>query len=228
METFDGPYDLLLTLTTERKVDISAISLGAVTDEFITRFNNESIAPDQVADFVVVAATLLLCKLNELLPELAAEDEEEINELADRLRIYQLYRQQAATWRERMGEVRLLPGPEQLAVDPAAPALPDVTGQDVARAFSQAKAKLPQPVNKQRHLRPTGRSLKECLGVLRERVARVEQLTFGEAVTGEDRQTQAVSFLALLQLSREQEVRLEQEASFAPIVFKLSKLKAIS
>ena len=217
METFDGPYELLLELTNERKIDLSTISLAAVTDAFVARLETESLAPEQVADFLVVAATLLLCKLKELLPSVTPEEEEELTVLADRLRVYQRYRDQAALWQVQWGGQRLMPGPARLLLKPEALPLPAVTSAQLVAALQRVKEKLPPPLDKRRHLRPPGRSLQQCLKVLRQRIAEARQLTFGEAVKHEERASQAISLLALLELSRQNEVALKQTESFGTI-----------
>src|SRR5690242_10489911 len=95
VEQFEGPYDLLLELIQQQKLDISTISLQAITDSFLIYVKGGEIAPETQADFLVVAATLLLLKIKRALPTLEPAEEEEISQLTDRVRIYQLYRVQA-------------------------------------------------------------------------------------------------------------------------------------
>ncbi|KJL36401.1 Segregation and condensation protein A [Microbacterium ginsengisoli] len=68
---FDGPFDLLLTLISRRELDITEVSLSAVTDEFIAYLRE--LDPDeemeQASEFLVVAATLLDMKVAGLLPQ---------------------------------------------------------------------------------------------------------------------------------------------------------------
>lgn len=68
---FDGPFDLLLTLISRRELDITEVSLSAVTDEFIAYLRD--LDPDeemeQASEFLVVAATLLDMKVAGLLPQ---------------------------------------------------------------------------------------------------------------------------------------------------------------
>lgn len=92
---FEGPLELLIELVEKRKLLINDISLAAVTDEYIKQVSDmqEKSLP-HTAQFVQLAATLLLIKSKSLLPvlELTKEEEVMIDDLEDRLRQYQIYR----------------------------------------------------------------------------------------------------------------------------------------
>ncbi len=71
LSNFDGPFDLLLNLISKHEMDITEVSLSAVTNEFIAYLgeleNDEEL--DQASEFLVVAATLLDMKVAGLLPQ---------------------------------------------------------------------------------------------------------------------------------------------------------------
>jgi segregation and condensation protein A len=71
LSNFDGPFDLLLSLITKHELDITEVSLGAVTGEFIAYVRQaESVDElDEASEFLVVAATLLDLKIAGLLPQ---------------------------------------------------------------------------------------------------------------------------------------------------------------
>jgi segregation and condensation protein A len=74
---YEGPLDLLLELIEKRKLLINDISLASVTDEYISRVNSmESLPVGETAEFVALAATLLLIKSRSLLPTLILNDDE--------------------------------------------------------------------------------------------------------------------------------------------------------
>lgn len=105
LEKFSGPMDLLLSLIEEKKLAISEISLSAVTDQFLeylkkleknistSDVNNSPTSEYQrtLADFLVVASRLILIKSRSLLPNLVLTQEEEgdIKDLEERLKVYQ-------------------------------------------------------------------------------------------------------------------------------------------
>jgi segregation and condensation protein A len=79
---FDGPFDLLLSLIAKREMDITEISLSAVTGEFIAYLRDLDLAGanelDQASEFLVVAATLLDLKVAGLLPQGELVDAEDV------------------------------------------------------------------------------------------------------------------------------------------------------
>jgi len=89
-EKFEGPLDLLLSMIEDEKLDITEISLAHVADQYIEHVeNNKNIDPEEVANFLVIAAKLLLIKSKTLLPYLIKdEEEEELIDFTNQLRIY--------------------------------------------------------------------------------------------------------------------------------------------
>ena len=71
LSNFDGPFDLLLNLISKHEMDITEVSLSAVTNEFIAYLKelDDSEELDQASEFLVVAATLLDMKVAGLLPQ---------------------------------------------------------------------------------------------------------------------------------------------------------------
>ena len=61
LRNFEGPFDLLLTLISQHRLDVTEVALHEVTDEFIayTRALGPRMGLDQTTEFLVVAATLL-------------------------------------------------------------------------------------------------------------------------------------------------------------------------
>jgi segregation and condensation protein A len=80
LSNFDGPFDLLLSLITKHEMDITEVSLSAVTAEFISYLRGLDSAEelDQASEFLVVAATLLDLKVAGLLPQGELVDAEDV------------------------------------------------------------------------------------------------------------------------------------------------------
>src|SRR3989344_1101465 len=97
-EVFEGPLDILLELIEKRKLLINDISLSAVADEYMARIQAMPELPvGETAEFVALAATLLLLKSRSLLPtlELSPDESQDIKELEYRLAVYQLIKEAA-------------------------------------------------------------------------------------------------------------------------------------
>lgn len=93
VEKFEGPLTLLLQLVEQEELDITEIALAKVADQFVVyvREQQGKIAPEELADFLVVAAKLVYMKSKLLLPSLAAEELDEGPDLATQLRLYQQF-----------------------------------------------------------------------------------------------------------------------------------------
>ena len=88
-EKFTGPLGLLLQLIEKEELDITEIALAKIADEYIEYIKQAPIDPEQVADFLVIAAKLLYIKSKALLPYLSTpEADEEIDELERQLKMY--------------------------------------------------------------------------------------------------------------------------------------------
>jgi len=96
INNFEGPLGLLLQLIERQEMDITQISLAKITDQYIDYIKSaENIKPDEMADFLVVAAKLLLIKSKALLPYLYPEEKQEIEELEQQLKMYKEFLQAA-------------------------------------------------------------------------------------------------------------------------------------
>ena len=96
-EQYSGPLGKLLELIEEKKLEVTTVSLAEVTADFIAyvrSLEDNQTAPRILADFLVVAARLILIKSKVLLPslELTGEEEEDIYDLEHRLRLYKEFK----------------------------------------------------------------------------------------------------------------------------------------
>ena len=88
---FEGPLDLLLQLIEKNKLDITKVSLSAVTEQYIAYIDNLTESnPELLADFLLIATKLLYIKSKALLPELELDEDEGLD-LAKQLRMYKRY-----------------------------------------------------------------------------------------------------------------------------------------
>ncbi len=217
---YEGPLDLLLELIEKRKLLINDISLTAVAEEYIARLNEMPDLPvGETAQFVSLAATLLLIKSRSLLPLLSLSEEEgqDIKELEYRLSLYQIIK--ASSRGILTQEVqRLYEGesPELEAIF-----LPDET---VNLSFIETSARtliegFPKPfllprIDVQKIL-----SIEEVIQKLSERIANALRLSFKEFTkstahsTSPARHDIIVSFLALLELVKQGIIKATQEHS---------------
>jgi segregation and condensation protein A len=234
LENFSGPFDLLLSLISKHKLDITEVALGQVTDEFIGYIRAaETAASDgtgtgwdlsTASEFLVVAATLLDLKAARLLPTGEVDDAEDLELLEARdllfarLLQYRAYKQVADVVRERLdSEGRRFP--RVVALEPhLAALLPELVWQvgpdELARLAARALApKAPPPGVDLAHLHAPAVSVREQAVVLADRLRHDGAASF-RALTADAGEVVVVvaRFLALLELFREGLVGFDQVA----------------
>jgi segregation and condensation protein A len=223
LDNFEGPFDLLLSLISKHKLDITEVALSQVTDEFIAFIKQGGAAWDleQTSSFLLVAATLLDLKTARLLPQGDVEDEEDLallearDLLFARLMQYRAYKQVASVLEHRIGdEARRYPRAVGLE-DRFATLLPEVLiglGLEEFAALA-ARAMEPKPVEELSlaHIHAPTVSVREQATVVVDRLRRQGTMTF-RALSGDspDTLTTVARFLALLELYREGAVAFDQ------------------
>ena len=228
---FDGPMDLLLNLIEKNQLEITTISLVAVTDQFVSylRMWDEPPLP-RLAEFVAMAARLLLIKSRSLLPRQsrvdgADEDDDPLDDaeaLAQRLREYQLAREIARSLRARelaglqtfTRATRLVD--TDLLLTWAPPKLVGLNVNALAAVFKRV-------LTEQRFSQPE--QLPLPLVTVAEKIAEVDELlaargrvTLEEALlTASSRFAVVVTFLAVLEMWHQGRLSVRQETLFGPV-----------
>ena len=220
---FEGPFDLLLSLISKHKLDITEVALSRVTDEFIAhvKAGGPEWDLDQTSSFLLVAATLLDLKAARLLPQGDVEDEEDLallearDLLFARLLQYRAFKQVAGVLATRLaGESRRHPRMVGLE-ERFASLLPEVLigiGLDQFAAIA-ARALEPKPAQEVslQHIHATRVSVREQAAIVVDRLRRQGAMTF-RALCGDspDTLTTVARFLSLLELFREGAVGFDQ------------------
>lgn len=220
---FEGPFDLLLSLISKHKLEVTELALHTVTDEFIShiRGQGENWDLDETSSFLVVAATLLDLKAARLLPRGEVEDEEDLallearDLLFARILQYRAYKEITVLFTAMMGTASKS-FPRTVGLEPQfAELLPEVLlgiGPDQFAAMA-AFALAPKPIEEVGlgHIHVQRVSVREQAAIIVERLRRVGTTTF-RALTQDCDTTLLIvgRFLALLELYREQAVLFEQ------------------
>lgn len=232
LDNFEGPFDLLLSLISKHKLDITEVSLSQVTDEFIAHVKAGASARDgeggegqwdleQTSSFLLVAATLLDLKAARLLPQGDVEDEEDLallearDLLFARLLQYRAFKQVAGVLETRLaGESRRHPRAVGLE-ERFATLLPEVLIGIGLEQFAQLAAKALEPRPEAEltlhHIHTHRVSVREQAALVIERLRRSGAMTF-RALCGDspDTLTTVARFLSLLELFREGAVAFDQ------------------
>lgn len=220
---FEGPFDLLLSLISKHKLEVTELALHQVTDEFIAYIKGKGGEwdLDEASGFLVVAATLLDLKAARLLPSGEVEDEEDLallearDLLFARLLQYRAYKEVAALIVGQMESAskRL---PRTVSLEPQfAALLPEVLiGIGLDQFAALAAVALAPKVEEQvglGHLHVPKVSVREQAAIIVQRLRRTRTSTFRALVADADSTLVVVGrFLALLELYREHVVLFEQ------------------
>jgi segregation and condensation protein A len=233
LRNFEGPFDLLLTLISQRRLDVTEVALHQVTDDFIayTKTLGGELPLDQTTEFLVIAATLLDLKAARLLPSGEVEDAEDLallearDLLFARLLQYRAFKQVAELFAElEAAALRRYPRVVGLE-DRFAGLLPEVElGVDAAR-FAQIAAAVftprPAPSVGLGHLHAPKVSVAEqARAVLAMLMARGKGgwASFAELTADCESTVQIVArFLALLELYREKVLEFDQPDPLGPL-----------
>lgn len=226
LPVFSGPLDLLLHLIDRQELEITAVSLAQVCQQYleqVERFQQEKI--EHLMDFIVIGARLLLIKSRALLPKtpvtLFDEDEEEdpAEALARQLRRYKQFKE-AAGWlgrREELGlraYLRIAPPPK---LEPRLD-MSGITVANLTAALRAALARTDQLAESvsvaRRRVITVDRQIQRLRGVLKQQ----ERVQFRELLSAQpDRIEISVTLLAVLELIKQREINAYQPYLFGPI-----------
>jgi segregation and condensation protein A len=224
LDTFSGPFDLLLTLVLREEINLMDVDLGDVVIAYVEHLEQTGeLDLEATTEFLVLIAALLELKSRLLLPrdeeEIELGPEEAAEELLARMLEYRRYRDAAshlaALFADERGHLyRSAPLPAPLRRVSLEAATVTYDPEQLGEAIGGLLRIPPAPDTS--HIRPTV-SLERRLRVLRELLTRRRSFSFDELFASEDRLTQAVTLFALLELYRRGEATWEQAEALGPI-----------
>lgn len=216
---FSGPLDLLLNLIEEQELDINDIALSQVTEQYLRYLDSmETKKPEELADFLVMAARLLLLKSKKLLP--VFEEEEEGPSLAEQLRLYQLFAAAAKRLNKRWADkfkssFRFEPPRRPAEFAPPKNFTLENLHESMVKLLQRIKPLEPLP---QARIDRTI-SLKEKIAEIRQLLTANGSASFSQALRHSQNKTEIIiGFLALLELVKQRSVTLKQRGAFNEIL----------
>lgn len=223
VEKFEGPLDLLLSLIEKEKLDITQVSLAQVTEQYIHFIEGaESISPDELADFLVIAAKLLLIKSKILLPYLQAEEEDAGLELEQQLRLYKLFVEAAANMEKIIKKRKFSYFREGSKMLEPIFIPPEKIGKGDLRNLFYAIIRGIEPVivfKKQAVVKAV--SLREKINYIQNIILKAQESNFTALLSQAKTKTEIiVTFLALLELVKQKNIAVVQNNIFSDITIK--------
>ena len=241
-QVYSGPFDLLLQLVTRQKVDIGAISISEVAEQYLAEAERiEALDLDVASDFLLVAATLLDIKAASLVPQEAPrktvdddEDDEDLEELSaldgdalrevliQRLIAYKQFKGAAAALGARMqAESRMHPrvaGPDPEFLGLMTDYLAGITLRGLAVICADLDGKRQTFLLEAEHVAPHRVPLDLTVASVDRFTMAHQTCTFRELLDGDATTAQlVVTFLAMLELAKRGSLTLSQDEIFGTI-----------
>lgn len=241
-QVYSGPFDLLLQLVTRQKVDIGAISISEVAEQYLAEAERiEALDLDVASDFLLVAATLLDIKAASLVPQEAPrktvdddEDDDELEELSaldgdalrevliQRLIAYKQFKGAAAALGARMqAESRMHPrvaGPDPEFLGLMPDYLAGITLRGLAVICADLDGKRQTFLLEAEHVAPHRVPLDLTVASVDRFTMAHQTCTFRELLDGNATTEQlVVTFLAMLELAKRGSLTLSQDEIFGTI-----------
>lgn len=239
-QVYSGPFDLLLQLVTRQKVDISAISISEVAEQYLAEAERiEALDLDVASDFLLVAATLLDIKAASLVPQEAprkadGEIDDDLEELStldgdalrevliQRLIAYKQFKGAAAALGARMqAESRMHPrvaGPDPEFLGLMPDYLAGITLRGLAVICADLDGKRQTFLLEAEHVAPHRVPLDLTVASVDRFTMAHQTCTFRELLDGDATTEQlVVTFLAMLELAKRGSLTLSQDEIFGTI-----------
>jgi segregation and condensation protein A len=222
IEQFQGPFDVLLQLIEAEELNITDISLAQITEAYMSHLQAiEERFPEELADFLVVAAQLIYLKSRALLPYLEVEDEGSAAQLTAHLKMYKEFRDAADVLTERMmqGQFAMprVVSIERLTIVEFAPPT-GVTVDHLRALYEQVLTRLAPVIRLPKAAIRKAITLKEKITALYDILKHHEQVHFNELIAvQQDRMDVVMTFLAVLELVKQNSIRVNQANYYGDI-----------
>jgi segregation and condensation protein A len=229
-KVFEGPLELLLNLIEKRKLFINDISLSQVADDYIEHINTqENFSVANTADFILVASTLVLIKSKSLLPtlDLSSEEQESIDDLEMRLKLYQKMKELSLHISQMFGKNIMFSKTPSKNIKPIFSPDKDLSLSKIKDGIMSVLHNLPQKaVAIPKKVVEKVISLEEVMENLAERITKGLKMSFKEfsGMGKGEKVNIIVSFLAMLELVKQGIVSVTQDKHFSDITMETDNI----
>jgi len=226
LEKFNGPLDKLLELIETRKLEITQISLADVTADFLLYVKSlpKETEIQVLADFLRIAAQLVLIKSKALLPsfELDPEEKSDIENLESRLKLYKEFKNAGRNiqylWSAKNFSFsrEFFVGRQPSFYPPS-----ELNARDLLAAVSKLADSLRElaPLEKE-EIKTAIITIEEKVEELIKRIGVDKELKFSGIAEGKSKGEIIVLFLAILHLLKDRLIGIEQKGAFSDIIIK--------
>ncbi len=222
---YQGPMDLLLGLIERAELDITAISLATVTEQYLSYIHAmQDAKADELSSFLVIAAKLLQIKSEALLPRPPVREpgEEDVgNDLVEQLKLYKRYKE-IGIWMEERQEfgfhtyLRVAPPPKVEAKLDLSNLTLDGLILAAESAFRKSQEKQPLGMI----IAAPRVTIREKINFITKTLQHIQKMTFSGLITDKASRVEiVVTFLAMLELVKRYHISAVQNELFGEIEF---------
>lgn len=215
--TFNGPLDLLLQLIEQEEMDISKVSLAKVTEEYIRELQKlDELPMDELAEFLVVAAKLLVIKSRLMIPGQEVEEDAGFD-LERQLKMYQAFVQASRQLAKRFNRHKVSYARDGWAVmDPIFNPPPEVKPADLESIFRQVLHQLEPIIRLPQTVMVRTINIRQKIEQVRDLLLQQPSTSFHTLLNLAVSKTEViVTFLAVLELVKQRTVTVSQGGAYA-------------
>ena len=229
---FEGPLDLLLNLIKQSNIDIYDIEICEITKQYLDYINKmEELNINVASSYIVMAAELMEIKSKSLLPKKEEETEEEDEEviskenLINKLIEYKKYKEMAPSFKnlETNRQNIYIKSPEKLNnyLDEITLKNEDTSVDELVEAFKKflERKNLEKPITTK--ITNKEYSVKERKHNIRNILREKKKVLFTELFEENNTGFIIVTFLSILEMTKEKEITIKQDTNFSNIIVEL-------
>lgn len=237
IESFEGPFDLLLSLVSRQKVAIGSISLAEITNQYLAEVQRmRNVDLDVASDFLLVASTLLELKAASLLPQHNVDEtplpDDDMSPdalraaLVDHLLEYKKYKNAAAALQSRLeaqSRMHVRPfGPDRSFLSLMPDYLEKVTLSQLGELCAACIARRDVFLLESEHIAARVIPVETQVQEVYHQVQNKGSAHFSDFVSVEDDpHLIVVTFLAVLELFKRSMIQVQQDELFGDIALSL-------
>lgn len=228
LDNFEGPLDLLCHLVDKNKMDINQIKISEITDQYIDYINKmQELNLDVTSEFILMASTLLFIKSKSLLPK-QVEDEAELTEeeLVHRIIEYKKYKEISKKLKEfyQVYSKRFYKVPDKIEL-PARKLEQNYSKDLIEQSYKNLLEKNKSKINKNAiniekiAITETVTVTSKVKDIFKELIKK-PRFIFSKLCTAKryTRLETVTAFSGILELTRRNKIRAQQEKNFADII----------
>lgn len=225
LQSFHGPFDLLVHLIEKDEIDISDIPISQITKQYL-EYLNKMIEFDFniTSEFILMASTLIEIKSKMLLP-VVNEQSDPREDLVNQIIEYKLFKQAAEELKEKekSQSFYLNKNKEEILIDEANKdgqlIFDKINAFDLLYIFTDLmKNNTIEIYNEKKIIRRENYNFEECVASLLNKVKTAKKLSLSKIINKRiNKQYAVVVFLSILELSKMEKITIEQNKTFSDI-----------